>query len=54
MLNNKTVEDLLRVKEIYLEPEVRNYKKRAGDIREIFRSHSYRSSFSLENTRAPW
>ncbi len=27
MLHNKTVEDLLQIKEIYLEPEVRNYKR---------------------------
>ena len=27
MLNNKTIHDLLQVKEIYLEPEVRNYKR---------------------------
>lgn len=27
MLHNKTVEDLLNIKEIYLEPEVRNYKR---------------------------
>jgi hypothetical protein len=27
MLHNKTVEDLLQVKEIYLEPDVKNYKQ---------------------------
>ena len=27
MLNNKTIDDLLKVSEIYLEPEVRNYKR---------------------------
>jgi len=27
MLHNKTIEDLLQIKEIYLEPEVRNYKR---------------------------
>ncbi len=27
MLHNKTVEDLLQIKEIYLEPDVRNYKR---------------------------
>jgi spore photoproduct lyase len=27
MLHNKTIDDLLQIKEIYLEPEVRNYKR---------------------------
>lgn len=27
MLHNKTVEDLLQIKEIYMEPEVRNYTR---------------------------
>jgi spore photoproduct lyase len=27
MFNNKTIGDLLQVDEIYLEPEVRNYKR---------------------------
>ncbi len=27
MLNNKTIDDLLKVNEIYLEPEVKNYKR---------------------------
>jgi spore photoproduct lyase family protein len=36
MLHNKTVEDLLQIKEIYLEPEVRNYK-RGQEILEKYR-----------------
>ena len=54
MLHNKTIDDLIDIQQIYIEPDVVNYKRGQEILAKYPNAKRIEVALTLENSRTAW